>query len=208
VFASQSGKLSIGMRSILTTPTALDFLGQGPPTIAVTPQLPVGRQGLEELVASCVRDAFGDAATAAQLLQERVQGNRRAFKELTQPLLANACLQAVSARIRANRPPEDDWNVDEYEEPDTSGRLFALAKSLLDFRLPSGIILRDAFVQDVKEGAGALREKANRAAKRAAWLEAVASRMPRYKTVGDIYSDATLAQLLDEASGEILKAQL
>lgn len=157
------------------------------------------RQTLEDLVAACVRDAFGDTATAAQLLQDRVQGNRRALKELTQPLLASACLQAVSARIRANRPPEDDWSQDEYEEPDTSERLFALAKSNLDYRLPNGIILRDAFVQDVRDGAVAMRCREERAAKYAAWLEAIAARMPKHRTVGDMLDEATLAKLLEEA---------
>ena len=187
------------MRSILTTTLARDFQTQPSPLAD-----PIGRartriQNLEQLVASCVRDAFGDAATAAQLLQERIQGNRQAFKELTQPLLANACLQAVSARIRANRPPEDDWSEDEYEEPDTSGRLHALANSLLDFRLPSGTILRDAFVNDVREGAAVYRERANKATKRASWLEAIAARMPRHRTVGDLLDEGALSQLLEIA---------
>lgn len=156
-------------------------------------------QSLEDLVAACVRDAFGDPATAAQLLLERIQGNRKAFKELTQPLLAGACLQAVSARIRANRPPEDDWSKDEHEEPDTSERLFALAKSNLDYRLPNGIILRDAFVQDVRDGAAAMRRREARAAKYAAWLEAIAARMPKHRTVGEILDEPTLATLLEES---------
>lgn len=156
-------------------------------------------QSLEDLVAACVRDAFGDTATAAQLLQERIQGNRKAFKELTRPLLASACLQAVSARIRANRPPEDDWSREEYEEPDTSERLFALAKSNLDYRLPNGIILRDAFVQDVRDGAAAMRRREARAAKYAAWLEAIAARMPKHRTVGEIFDEPTLATLLEES---------
>ena len=187
------------MRSILTTALARDLESQPAPLADLIGRAPNRTQTLEQLVASCVRDAFGDASTAAQLLQERVQGNRRAFRELTQPLLANACLQAVSARIRANRPPEDDWSKDEYEEPDTSDRLFALARSLLDFRLPSGVILRDAFVHDVRDGARTLRERAHRVIKRADWLEAIASGMPRHKTVGDIFDEAELSELLARA---------
>lgn len=148
-------------------------------------------------MATCVRDAFGDTVTAAQLLQDRIQGNRKALQELTRPLLAGACLQAVSARIRANRPPEDDWSKDEYEEPDTSDRLHALANSLLDFRLPSGTILRDAFVHDVREAAAVYRERANKSVKRAQWLEAIAIRMPRHKTVGDLLDEGTLAELME-----------
>lgn len=187
------------MRSILSTPTALDFLDEPPRPTELALRSLAKPQGLEELVASCVRDAFGDAATAAQLLQERVQGNRRALKELTQPLLANACLQAVSARIRANRPPEDDWNVDEYEEPDTSGRLFALARSLLDFRLPCGIILRDAFVQDVKAAALVFRERSKRTTKQAAWLDSIAARLPRHRTVGDVLDGSEVSRLFEES---------
>ncbi|QNN77221.1 hypothetical protein IAE60_15025 [Pseudoxanthomonas mexicana] len=187
------------MRSILTTTLARDFQTQPPPLVDPIGRPPTRIQNLEQLVASCVRDAFGDASTAAQLLQDRIHGNRKALKELTAPLLAHACLQAVSARIRANRPPEDDWSKDEHEEPDTSERLFALAKSNLDFRLPSGIILRDAFVHDVRDGAIALRKRAARAAKYAAWLESIAARMPKHRTVGDILDEPTLATLLEES---------
>ena len=187
------------MRSILTTFTARDFQGQPlPPTDRV--ERPSARnQTLEDLIASCVRDAFGDPATAAHLLQDRIQSNRKALQELTRPLLSSACLQAVSARIRANRPPEDDWSKDEYEEPDTSDRLHALASSLLDFRLPSGTTLRDAFVHDVREGAAVYRKRANKANKRASWLEAIAARMPRHRTVGDLMDEAALSQLFDIA---------
>lgn len=167
---------------------------------SVAPEASARRpQSLEDLVAACVRDAFGDPATAAQLLQERIHVNRKAFKELTQPLLASACLQAVSARIRANRPPEDDWSKDEYEETDTSDRLHALANSLLDFRLPNGTILRDAFVQDVREGAATYRERANKASKRAVWLEAIAARMPRHRTVSEILDEATIFRMFEDS---------
>lgn len=187
------------MRSILTTILARDLESQAAPLVGLVGGAPPRVQTLEQLVASCVRDAFGDAATASQFLQERIKRNRKAFKELTQPLLASACLQAVSARIRANRLPQDDWSKDEYEEPDTSDRLHALANSLLDFRLPSGTILRDAFVHEVREGAAAYRDRANKASKRASWLEAIAARMPRHRTVGDLMDEAALSQLLDIA---------
>lgn len=188
------------MRAILTNFVPAPEEAAEVEALRIVPEAPARHpQSLEDLVATCVRDAFGDTATAAQLLQDRVQGNRRALKELTQPLLASACLQAVSARIRANRPPEDDWSKDEYEEPDTSHRLYALANSLLDFRLPSGTILRDAFVHDVREGAAVYRDRANKASKRASWLEAIAARMPRHRTVGDLMDEAALSQLLDIA---------
>lgn len=94
------------MRAILTNFVPAPEEAAEVEALRIVPEAPARRpQSLEDLVATCVRDAFGDTATAAQLLQDRVQGNRRALKELTQPLLASACLQAVSARIRANRPP-------------------------------------------------------------------------------------------------------
>lgn len=160
---------------------------------------PQRRQSLDDLVATCVRDAFGDAATAAQLLQDRVQSNRKAFKELTRPLIADACFKAVSARIKANRPPEDDWSVDEYQAPDTSHRLHALARSILDYRLPGGTLLRDAFVHEVREGAEKLHERAANAGRHARWLDAIAVRLPRHKTVADVLDESTLINLLNSA---------
>lgn len=188
------------MRAILTTFVPEPEESTQESALVAAPEAPARRpQSLEDLAAACVRDAFGDPATASQLLQERIQGNRKAFKELTQPLLAGACLQAVSARIRANRPPEDDWNKDEYEEPDTSGRLHALAESLLDFRLPNGTILRDAFVHDVREGAAVYRKRANKANKRASWLEAIAARMQRHRTVSEILDEATIFRMFEDS---------
>lgn len=188
------------MRAILTN--FVPESGEAPhePAFVAAPEAYARRpQTLEDLVTTCVRDAFGDPATAAQLLQDRIHGNRRAFKELTAPLLAHACLQAVSARIKANRSPEDDWNADEYEELDTSGRLFALARSLLDFRLPSGIILRDAFVHDVKAAALVFRERSKRATKQAAWLDSIAARLPKHRTVGDVLDGSEVSRLFEES---------
>ena len=157
---------------------------------------PQRRQSLEDLVATCVRDAFGDAATAAQLLQERIQSNRKALKELTQPLLADACFKAVSARIRANRPPEDDWSTDPDDALDTSGRLHALAQPILDSKLPNGKLIRDAFASDLREAADTYSGRAEVLQQRARWMRAIAAQLPRGMTVEMALDEAELTRLL------------
>src|SRR5690606_38024084 len=99
-----------------------------------------------------VRDASGDPVAAALLLEDRIMGHTAMLAALVQPYLADACWKAIQSRLNAVRAP-----VDEQEAaptcPDTSGRLHALADSLLDFRLPNGTLLRDAFRHDVEEAA-------------------------------------------------------
>lgn len=188
------------MRAILTNfyPSSSATENQETPRPAPESQIR-GRppQGLEDLVAACVRDALGDASTAAQLLQDRIQSNRKALRELTQPLLADACLRAVSLRIKANRPPEDDWSNDEYEVADTSGRLLAMADSILDFRLPSGTLLRDAFAHDLEAASHWYLSRSKALKKRGDWLAAIAARVPRGRTAGDVWTGEQLHQLLE-----------
>ena len=184
------------MRAILTSPLPQNLSGHAQPLIRATRQSPQRDQALEDLVASCVRDAFGDAATAAQLLQDRIQSNRRALKELTQPLLADACFKAVSARIKANRPPEDDWNTDPDDTLDTSGRLHTLAQPILDSRLPSGKLIRDAFAPDLREAADTYSGRAEVLQHRARWMRAIAAQLPRGMTVEMALDEAELTRLL------------
>lgn len=184
------------MRAILASPLPQNLSGHAQPLIRATRQSPQRDQALEDLVASCVRDAFGDAATAAQLLQDRIQGNRKAFKELTQPLLADACFKAVSARIRANRPPEDDWSTDPDDTLDTSGRLHALAQPILDSKLPNGKLIRDAFASDLREAADTYSGRAEVLQHRARWMRAIAAQLPRGLTVEMVFDETALSQVV------------
>lgn len=181
------------MRAILGTP-------QSPPTGtrdgAARPRPP---EGLEALVSSCVRDAGGDPVTAALLLEDRIGDHAAMLAELVQPYLADACWKAVQRRLEAVRKPAAASET-APSCPDTSDRLHALADSLLDFRLPSGTLLRDAFRHDVEQAAQWYLGRARSLQRKGKWLAAIAHLVPRAKVVGDVLDERALQALLDSST--------
>jgi hypothetical protein len=183
------------VRAILTSfPAASPDARDQSPTDAAAPR----RQTLDQLVASCVRDANGDPTSAALLLEDRAKQNRRILAELALPYLADACWKAVRRRLDAVGGSEIDHD-DKPPEPDTSPRLHALADSLLDFRLPSGILLRDAFRHDVEEAAHWYLSRARALQRRGQWLEAIAPLVPRATVVGQVLDERSLQAILDRS---------
>jgi hypothetical protein len=130
-------------------------------------------------------------------MEARVRDNKTLLAQLVAPYLADACWKAVNRRLEETRASEMD--EDPYEAPDTSGRLHALADSLLDFKLPSGILLRDAFSKDLQEAASWYDARANAFAKRGRWLNAVATIVPRGRTAGDVLDTCKLASMFQDA---------
>lgn len=164
------------MRAILTSFSSVDFQSAPAP---VLPAPTVRKQTLEDVVTISIRDAFGDPVVAASLMEARVRDNKTLLAQLVAPYLADACWKAINRRLEETRASEMD--EDPYEAPDTSGRLHALAESLLDFKLPSGILLRDAFAQDLRDAARWYTSRADALAKHGRWLSAVAVLVPEAK---------------------------
>jgi len=181
------------VRAILTSFSPADF--QSAP--ASVPAPTVRKPTLEDVVTTSIRDAFGDPVVAASLMEARVRDNKTLLAQLVAPYLADACWKAVNRRLEETKVPDQD--DDPYEAPDTSGRLHALADSLLDFKLPSGILLRDAFAHDLKAAAQWYDSRAHSLAKRGRWLSAVAALVPRGKATGDVISGPALLALLESA---------
>jgi len=184
------------MRAILTSFSPADFQS---PSVAREPNLTrtVRKPTLEEVVTSSIRDAFGDPVVAASLMEARVRDNKALLAQLVAPYLADACWKAVNRRLEETKVP--NLEDDPYEAPDTSGRLHALAESLLDFRLPNGILLRDAFAQDIRDAARWYTIRADAFARRGRWLGAVAALVPRGRTAGDVLDACKLASMLQNA---------
>lgn len=178
------------MRAILGTP-------QFPPDdqSRAAPRNPRPPATLEGLVASCVRDASGDPVAAALLLEDRIKDHTAMLATLVQPYLADACWKAVQKRLEAARGDSAEQGAAQLG-PDTSARLHALADSLLDFRLPSGTLLRDAFRHDVEAAANWYLSRATALRRRGKWLEAIAPLVPRAKVVEQVLSEKELEQLL------------
>ncbi|MGJ4804449.1 hypothetical protein [Luteimonas sp. SDU82] len=182
------------MRAILATP---QFPPDGPEYIAdrtLRPSLT-----LEGLVASCLRDASGDPVAAALLLEDRIGDHAAMLAELVQPYLADACWKAVQRRLEAVRKPGTASET-APSCPDTSERLHALADSLLDFRLPSGTLLRDAFRHDVEQAAQWYLGRARSLQRKGKWLAAIAPLVPRAKVVGHVLDGHQLQHLLNSAT--------
>lgn len=181
------------MHALLTTPQLLPAQG------APRPKGAARGPELEQLVSSCVRDAGGDPVAAALLLEDRIKEHSALMVTLVQPYLADACWKAVQKRLDMARGASDEPEIVQ-QSPDTSARLHALADSLLDFRLPNGVLLRDAFSEDLRAAAHWYLSRAHSFGRRGKWLEAVAVQVPRYRVAGDVLDEQQLQELLDSVT--------
>jgi hypothetical protein len=114
------------------------------------------------------------------------------FERLVTPLIHQAVEGAIRfVHIRSNRSA---WKGTATSSGDG---LEALAESLLaSFRLPGGILLREATASDLKDAANFYRSQANTMAHKARWFDAIAARIGR-KKVGDVLDEAAVRELQD-----------
>lgn len=152
------------------------------------------------IVETAAREALeieNDTIKATRLLEDRANADPALFKALTGPYLHQAAYEAVRLRVHAQRRVA--WNSTNYDATGRGERVLAHAvhNSLLDFPLPSGMLLRNAKATDVLDGAKRYREQANDMTHKAVWLDAIAARLGR-RTVGAVFSHEALAQLQHE----------
>lgn len=168
---------------------------------------PLAREGgedrtLDDLILMCIRDALGEPSIAASLLQDRVREHPQLLAALIEPYMADACWTAVKKRSGESPRPHDDRRAT-LAPSDTSARLHALADSLLELRLPNGVLLRDAFAHDLRDAAKWYLRRAHALRVKGRWLEQVADRVPKRKVAGDVLSEEELRRLLDSVSCDL-----
>lgn len=166
------------------------------------------RKADPDLVAEAARraldDAKGDAREATRMLVEAVRQSRRLRDALLDPLISNACYDAVRAQIHIDR--RNAWRQPaEKLVPSRSGvtgsyRVVQLAAgTLLMFPLPGGKKLGDATREDITAAASFYETQSADMAHKSRWLRLVSQHIEDGKTVGDVMTDKRLRELQEEA---------
>lgn len=145
--------------------------------------------------AQLVRDAVEqtDTTTEAADLLERWAKQMPSLKAyLLDPWLEKACYQAVSGVHRQNRSVI--WTAPNYAKGGNGKRVIAHGKSLLDFPLPGGMLLRDSKQKDLEAAAKLYEQRAQDESAKAAWLRRIAEKVGR-KKVESVFSAEQLQAL-------------
>lgn len=134
---------------------------------------------------------------AAKLLQSWAKGDESIYRSVTEPILENACYEAV--RKIGQKQRSDIWNRPPQDPTQRGDRLLAFARSYLDFPLPipGGKLLRDAKAEDLQLAIEFYTKQAKDMNNKAEWLRAIMEKIGN-KTVGAVWNDEKLAALKDE----------
>lgn len=161
----------------------------------------------QETVAIVAREilekAGGDVRKATELMERRVRESRALRDALTEPLIAAACYDAVSAQLRKAR--HKVWNPPVYsgstgEPQGQRSRVEALAQSnLMMFQLPGGKPIAKATLTELLEASEFWTKQGRDMMHKGRWLSLVAARVPADKYVADALTEDDLRSLKAEA---------
>ncbi|GJD92941.1 hypothetical protein [Methylobacterium iners] len=161
-----------------------------------------------DLVADAAKQAFeeagGDVRAATAKLEARVRAEYGLREALTDPLISNACYEAVRRQVQGARKAV--WNpparTEKFTPSKVSGayRVTQLAAgTLLMFPLPGGKKLGDATREEISAAASFYESQAEDMGTKARWLRLVAQSMPTTATAGDVLTDGRLRELQEAA---------
>lgn len=166
----------------------------------------VPKQRIEDPVALAAQEAMkeggGDVQKASRLLEAAVRKNRDLRDALTDPLLANACYDAVRKVCIVERRAIWKPPVEKRVASIVTGakRVVQLAAgNLLTFPLPGGKKLGEATRAEISKAAEFYRSQSADMQSKAKWLQLVAQSIPEDKTAGDVLTDKRLRELQKEA---------
>lgn len=162
----------------------------------------IDRDPVAEAARAAYDSAKGDLKTAVASFEASVRGNRALRDALLEPLLADACYQAVARIIRTERqlvwkPPVEKLVPSKVTN---AHRVVQLAAgTLLMFPLPGGKKLGEATREEITAGADFYAAQSEDMAVKAKWLRLVAQSVPGEKKAGDVLSEKRLRELQEAA---------
>lgn len=165
------------------------------------------RDAVSEAARDALSRANNDVQKAAKLLEEAVRSRPKLREAITDPLIVEACYDAVRAQTRVAR--KVIWNPPSPSLPrstpkaavlEQASRVIHLASgTLLMFPLPGGKRLGDATRGEISEAAGFYERQGRDMADKARWLRLVAQSVTGKKTASEVLSDTRLRELQVEA---------
>lgn len=148
--------------------------------------------------------ASGDVVKATEIMAARVAKDPTLYRHLMDPLVKNACYDAISQQCHRER--RAIWHAKQPTTEAARGRILALAggtaATLMDFPLPGGMRLAAATRADVTAAAEFYGKQSKDMSGKAKWLQLIAQHVPAKKTVNEVMTDARLAELREEATRE------
>ena len=149
-------------------------------------------------VSDAARRAMDGAASyreGAQILLEMAERDPDLMSAIIDPWKLRAAEDAVGLAMKGVR--RRTWESTQRQiDP---GRIAALIQSnremLLDFPLPGGLALRNATKDDVTAASLFYSTQASDMSHKARWLELIAKKVPKGKTVADALNNDALAKL-------------
>jgi len=140
----------------------------------------------------------GDVRKAADYMESIVLKDDALFKELMLPMVSKACHEIICDVVHARRRSICDTVKRANDEMAGSIALQNTARSMLDFPLPGGLLLRNATRHDCIDAAGYYERQASDMFGKGRFLRSVAKRAGN-KPVGDAISEIELCRLFKSA---------
>lgn len=144
----------------------------------------------------------GDVKAATAALEQRVRASRALRDMLTDPLISNACYDAIRRQCHVERRQVWSPPVEKLVATRVAGahRVVKLAAgNLLTFPLPGGKKLGEATRAEVAQAANFYQSQSDDMGHKARWLQLVQQSIPDGKTVADVLNDKRLRELQKEA---------
>jgi hypothetical protein len=155
------------------------------------------------VVALAENDNNTDAAE--EYLIELFQSDPDLLRALVRGAVKSAVTTNVGGVIRDQRKAIIARQEYSKERADAAGARIAhnfvrVVKSLLDFPLSKGTLLKDATNVEVLASADRYEKQSSTMAHRARWLRALAERVPNGQRVGDVLTESNVKEIYDSAA--------
>lgn len=166
------------------------------------PTVEPDRPSIHSIAEQALKKGGKNILRATAAMEKMVRNDLGIYRLLMDPLVRNACYQAVSSLHR--RDNGKCWHTAQPSESDERSRVVALssgtAASLLNFTINGGTRLGDAVVEDLEQAIHFYRSQSQDMGIKAAWLSLIRERLPEGKTVKQAFKEKQLAALKREAS--------
>lgn len=160
-------------------------------------KLPPKEITVSEIAEAAMKLADGEVLKAARIMEDEIRGDEAKYRAVMDPLVSNACYQAVASVCHRNR--DKVWTAPNYNPAGNGKRLHALAAgNLLMFPLPGGQYLGEATKAEVTEAADFYSKQANDMTAKSRWLLAIAAKLTAKAIVSKVFTEESLRSLQQE----------
>ena len=153
------------------------------------------KKTITDLAAGSLADAGDDVHAATELLHIRISADMELYKLLMDPLVAQACYDKIRTVIRKERGKI--WLTPRHVDDPGKRMKHMAAGNLLMFRLPTAgnKLLGQAIKEEVQAASKWYFSQGENMPIKGRWLELIADKMPRGKTVESGLTEQELRRL-------------